>query len=734
MKTTGSLGSRIQWLLFLGIVLGMMGGWGSARAQVVDRVEVARVGTEAEVKIVFTRRMQYLRHAPLARAETLRITVQVPGANQQELQSLITEVKQSPPNDAVPPLMVSLPEPNSVQADRLVIGVRFGRMTPVRIRPSGDGLSLSIFVPALPPKPVAEPQAAPEPRLPAAPPGMGPEQVEQEAAKALAQGKEALQRGDATAAVDQLNRALNLPPNASSREAQLLIGQAREQLGETAKARAEYELYLKLYPDSPDAAMVRQRLAGLDRPAPTAVAAEPSRWQVFGSVSQYYYYGKSQVEERTVTPGTAAFDPAPDVLTQTDQSAIVSNVDLNARFRGEQTDNRIVFRDTHTYNFLKDARKKSDNRLNAAYVEQSHRGAGYLLRLGRQPGNTAGLLGRFDGAWASYALGPTWRVAGVGGVPVELGKQIDKTLYGLSADMAQTPDKVTGNVFFIEQRLPGGITDRQAVGSELRYFSANKSFLALLDYDVLFKAMNIITLIGNWQSAGGTNVFMQADNRKAPTLQMTNVQFAEQQLRSTRELVSLLGEDEVRRRADEATPDSRLFMLGFTTPVTPRWQLGADFRVTSLTSFVTCFDACIGPTTAPATGNVLVYSGQAIGSSLFRDNDTLASNISWIDARDYDAWALSLNYVLMFRDNWRLDTTLRYYQQDDTGGTTEGREDRRFTPSLRLTYRLGESLSFELEGGIEDIDSNTPNTLTGATTESQSRRHYFFAGYRWDIF
>ena len=73
----------------------------------------------------------------------------------------------------------------------------------------------------------------------------------------------ALKQGQASVAVETLNQLLNLPPNQQSQAAQELIGEAREKNGEYAKARVEYELYLKLYPDAPDAKQVKIRLAKL---------------------------------------------------------------------------------------------------------------------------------------------------------------------------------------------------------------------------------------------------------------------------------------------------------------------------------------------------------------------------------------------------------------------------------------------------------------------------------------
>ena len=123
------------------------------------------------------------------------------------------------------------------------------------------------------------------------------------------------------------------------------------QLGELAKAKAEFELYLKLYPDAPGAARVRQRLATLtampeESPAATIRREAPSYW---GSVSQYYYGGQSRTQTTTTitTPATGATTIDTARLSGTDQSQLITNVDLTARFRDATWDNRVVVRDSY---------------------------------------------------------------------------------------------------------------------------------------------------------------------------------------------------------------------------------------------------------------------------------------------------------------------------------------------------------------------------------------------------
>ena len=85
-------------------------------------------------------------------------------------------------------------------------------------------------------------------------------EVADQAAVLMPKAQEAFNAANYELAISSFNQILLLPPNAYSQEAQELIGLARERNGELAKAKAEYDLYLKLFPDGPGADRVRQHL------------------------------------------------------------------------------------------------------------------------------------------------------------------------------------------------------------------------------------------------------------------------------------------------------------------------------------------------------------------------------------------------------------------------------------------------------------------------------------------
>ena len=166
----------------------------------------------------------------------------------------------------------------------------------------------------------------------------------------MAIARAALDAGSSAVAAERLNQVLMLPPNSHSQDAQELVGLARERAGETAKARAEYELYLRLFPDGEGAARVRGRLAALGTPD-SPVAPRPDRAPVravSGTFSQYYYGGRTKVETAFNTPTTVDRSS----FSATDQSSLVTNLDLTLRNRTESSDNRFVLRDTNSMSFL----------------------------------------------------------------------------------------------------------------------------------------------------------------------------------------------------------------------------------------------------------------------------------------------------------------------------------------------------------------------------------------------
>jgi hypothetical protein len=574
--------------------------------------------------------------------------------------------------------------------------------------------------PALAPAtPVTVPgEAAPGvPAVPQTPTPVAPGDVEQRAAALLAGSRKAVAAGDYPAAIDSLNQLLVLPPNTSTQEAQEMIGVAREKNGEPAKARAEYQLYLKLYPGTEGARRVTERLARLEAappsqaPAAKVQAVRPTIKGVSGSLSQYYYDGATKINTAFNTP--AGVERA--TLSNKDLSTLVTNLDVVGRYRNASADTRLVFRDTNNLSFISST--PSENRVNAAYIDYRGLQVPIEVKAGRQAGVAGGVYGLFDGAIAGYRFSSKTKINLVAGVPKDFEVDSTRYFYGLNVDGEMFWDRLSGNLFVVNQ-IVDDVTDRRAVGGELRYFDPIRTFYSLLDYDISYRKLNIGMAQGTWQFANRTTINALYDYRKAPTLTTTNALIG-QPTSSIDTLLETMPLEQVRAQALALTADVTQVLLGASTGVTPAWTLGVDFRLTNIGALPAVNDL---PAT-PSTGNIYGYSLQATGTNLYSRRDLNVFNLTLQTSPTFDGQYFSYSNLTGLGQAWTVEPTVRYYRQHDDFGV----KLERITPGLRISYRLHERITLESE-----LDYEMTHTESG-TQEEDSTNRFFYVGYRLDF-
>ncbi|UCD68879.1 MAG: hypothetical protein JSW48_01885 [Betaproteobacteria bacterium] len=713
------------WLLATAAVLASV----NARAELIDNISVTRVGDNAEIEVRFSLRVQYLRHFPKSEGDTLRVNVSLVPIN--GIMPLVErEIRRSPKNNLLPPFTVTYPDQSGA------VLIQFAEAVKFRVGPGSDTRSIRIRV-ALPPQKRVPEKGEPGADKPAAGIALGrPSQiapvpptqipagettpasdVDATAQTLMMRARAAIDIEDYPTAVDTLNRLLNLPPNRFSKEAQELAGVARQLNGEVAKARAEYELYLKLYPEGEGSIRVRGRLAGLAAPSEEerkeVAVSEPSRVEkmLYGSLSQYYYSGATKID--TVDRGTSL--PNEQQLSFTDERTLISSIDLTGRVRRSTSDTRVVVRDTYSADFL--ANGEDVNRLYAAYLEHEQKNWGLLLRGGRQSPPTGGLVERFDGGYIRKSLGRWFRVLALAGEPAVYDIDSERFFYqgGLEVGRESSPWGLT--LYAFEQTIDG-ITDRRTVGGEARYFSNGSSVYTLVDYDILFQELNILLAQGNWQNSHRTNVNVIVDRRKTPTLQTANAVLGETATSIQELLDSGLTEEMLRENAAAVTAESTLYLLGLTQTLNSSWQVGGDVRASRVSS--TDGNGALPP--APDTGWTYIYTLQATATAIFSRADVNVLSVGFIEAPTYTGPLVLLSNSTQWR-NWRLEPALRYFGQDDeTGGKLT-----RANAALRLSYRVRDSISLEAEAGYEVTKTS------GFFAEDETRREFFSLGYRWDF-
>jgi len=562
------------------------------------------------------------------------------------------------------------------------------------------------------------------------------DELEKSAAELMRKSREALASGKNDDAVNLLNQLLLLPPNHFSQDAQELIGLARERAGEPALARKEYELYLQLFPTGDGATRVRQRLASIAPPEQaTTVAAKPKEkreptYSYGGSLSQSYYGGDAATQTVFVNVPTLASQQS---ISNSTQSALVSSIDLNGRYRTENNDTRIVFRDTSQNSFLTGS--PSINRLDAAYVDYRSEEYRAGVRVGRQAGVTGGLVGRFDGAAFSYDFQNKMRLNVVAGDPVDKIVGSTQRFEGISLDAQGLAEHWGAGGFLINQTADG-VTDRRAVGGEVRYFSQNKSLYTLFDYDVNFHALNAVTVQGNYQLQDQTNFSLIVDDRKAPTLATSNglIQFGCNTFAQAYGVnqctqPGTFSLSDIKTAAKATTADAKQFAIDVSRPFGQHWQASADFRLTNIGKLPTVtVNGITFPGTNEGTGNVYSESVQTTGSNLYSKRDISVFSYTHLAGPIYrgDQFTIS-NLNGLMGNRLSIEPNVSFYRQRDLSGGTAGQKLSRISPGLHASYKVLRRLSVDASVMAEHTTSDGP------TQNNTTRDTFYYVGYRLDL-
>ncbi|MFA5825645.1 MAG: hypothetical protein WC825_06700 [Gallionellaceae bacterium] len=689
----------------------------------LDDVSVQQQNDVVLATIKLTTPVHFLRYVPGGKSRILEIYYErVPSSNPSD-PWVDREVRKAPETMLTPAFSVTTFD----QAVQPKLVVEFAREVEFSASAGSDNRS---FVITIKPEKVEAPGALALPLLPTVLPpildkaGAASTDNNQQGYTLMLAGRDALAAKNYPAAIEAFNKLLMLPPNQYSQDAQEWVGVARERGGQPAKAKVEYELYLKLYTTEPGVQRVKQRLAGLALPATTVKMETPDkkiapRSFVQGGISSRYYYGQSKID--TTYPFNNASQT--DTYSIIDQSSLISNIDATGRYVNEDYDNRIVFRDVHTKNFLPG--KTDRNRVNSAYIEYKNRTEDYSARLGRQTTGGGGVMGRFDGVAAGYGSPQDFRVNGVAGQLVDFTFTKQPIFYGVSVDKGPV------SIYLLNQTLEG-ILDRRALGGEFKYFEGGKTAFAALDYDIYFKVLNSTMLTGSWwvESTGTTYNFI-ADYRKSPSISIRNA-LNGAATTSVKDLLAVMNETQLQQLARDRTGNSAFSQMGITQKLSSTWQLGGDIKLAQTGGLPA---SGIDPNTGvsgvqgyvaayPSTGMEKTLTAQLIGSNLYSDSDITTFGGSYTTS----GYVKSGQSVFVYnRTSWDrefyVDTSWYFYSQSDNYGGNMVRN----TPTLRLAYQIQQELSLDAEFGGELSD------MSGPFQTSKSTRMFGSLGFRWDF-
>jgi tetratricopeptide (TPR) repeat protein len=535
----------------------------------------------------------------------------------------------------------------------------------------------------------------------------------------LEKARQAYQAGRFQDAVDATNQALMLPPNPFTAAAQELIGLAWEALGKPDKARTEYQLYLKLYPQGEAVARVNQRLAVLGTAsAPVkAQAKDPRKLSATGSVSQYYYGGQTKTDSLV----NIATGVDQNTLTKTNQSVLVSSWDATGRFETEDSVSKLVMRGSRSDNLGSGSAVSAANQglISAAYVDYRDLKSRMDFRVGRQSAIGGSLFGLFDGVSMAMPVWENYKFDAMLGVPANtLVNAPQQTMAGVMLEADNLFEHWGGNVSLVEQSTEG-ISDRRAVGLEVRYFGEALSMYTQLDYDINFNELNALTVQGSFQGPMDTTVTMLVDDRKAPSLQLSDALISSGKA-SLSTLLQTMSLEQARVLALATAAQARQAMVSVSRALSSNWQGSMDLRF----SEVGALPAVGNFQAQPATGAQVSTSFQLTGSNLYSSRDINGFNLSLINSDTMQGTQLAFNNLTGFMENkLSLEPSIRYYTQSDNTQT----KITRISPGLRVSYKLSNRANLMAEGIYETAQTD------GLTNHETSESIFFYVGYRYDF-
>lgn len=584
----------------------------------------------------------------------------------------------------------------------------------------------------------------------------------------LADAETAIKLGENDRAVQLLTKGIGFPENDLTPRMQELLGLTRERKNQKAQARAEYEEYLRRYPEGEGADRVRQRLASLDTPAPdasgtslrapadsTRTKASAWHWGARGSFSQFYFrdQSKSKFVTAPINPNDPNNDPVIDNAVNVNQ--LLSTADFTLSGGNDRTEYQIRAAGSYTKSFraktqLVDPvtgaitfRSGDVKTLSALYFDVADSQTHLSARIGRQTRNGAGVFGRFDGALIGWQAKPKLKLNFVGGAPVLRARDIflrsDRTFYGVSADIGAKRDSFQSTLYWYDQRSPG-LIDRQAVGAEVRYLKDRFNTYALVDYDVHFSKVNLALLTLNYSLKDDSNISVTADYRQSPLLTSWNVLnglFGQVlpggtlPVEDLQDVQQSFTDKQIYGLAKDNTIISKSMTVSYSRPITKKLQANIDFTLNNTggaPGSTVLFPGSTFLLPTLATGTEYYYGAQLVGSGMVFENDIYILSGRYADTPRSRSYTADINARIPITSKLRISPRARYgYRSDKLVSGSY----RQLQPSVRFNYYPMKRSEVEIEIGANF--SNQKTSFGGIPSTNTERGILLSAGYRLDF-
>ncbi|MEL7538348.1 MAG: SPOR domain-containing protein [Pseudomonadota bacterium] len=536
--------------------------------------------------------------------------------------------------------------------------------------------------------------------------------------------REALLAQNYALAIENYRDVLAVADHGFRADAREYLGLAYERAQRSGEAMAEYRAWLAEFGDRDDAQRVQARLVGLENAATaprsgtfdiSVAAAQPSlTWQ--GGISQVFRRDVSQF-----------VDDGDGRLTA---SALYNYADLSVVRRGDRFDALARFSGSYVFDANDETRLSEDTGwVSDAFLRVSDNQLGIDATLGRQRANGSGVLTRFDGLRLDYQWRDGITFGGVAGVPIDTARYAgnrNRLVYGANVQFADLIAGIDAQIYGVQQTVDG-ISDREAVGAELFYAGSTVTATALLDFDVSYNELNSLLVTTNWQATDRLALNALAETGRSVALTTRNA-LTGQVVRTIDELQDIYREGQIRTLALDRTPEASQFGFGAAYELTDRTRLSVDYASRDTDATV----ASGGVAAFPATGRQDFIIAALTTTSLVRDGGFSRILVRQDVTRTQETTRLTLETRVPFR-GLRINPLLHLATRDIL---SDGSQQTIIEPVVRIFYRWGEHMLFELEaGGRYSNRELAAGVVDPFITDGEEELlgSYVNIGYRWEF-
>jgi hypothetical protein len=519
--------------------------------------------------------------------------------------------------------------------------------------------------------------------------GLSVDQARSATSGLMAQAEAAIAAKDYFRATRLLTAIAAQKSNPDHIRAQELLATTREANGQLAQAVAEYDTYLKLYPDGEGAARVRARRAAL---LGGGAASDGSGTR--GIVSLTYRMNDDGERPDYRFPPPGPFDKRFSALTAALQFQTVMP-SANGR-------SRLVF--SGSGDISSSGVPSRDPKISEAFFDYTWAANGATVTVGRFKPSPRGIGYRVDGAQLTYPLGDGVTVG------LDAGKVVDSSrsdLFGddrhlLAASVTLTDRVVPGDLsFYVAGQWDGSDLDRQAVGAEYaRDFAAGGSVFASAEYDLKFSQVNRVQISGNTTLGNGDRVSASAAYYRSPTLSLENALYG--QIGVTIDDLRLFAtEQEIEDFARDQSSKVATASVIYSTRLNPRWNLAADASVFHIEG--PPGSVLFGVNGVGDLGTRVYVGGTVTGSSVFMKGDAVNLGLRYSKGSDDHTISLDASVYVPVTDDFSVRPRIRVGKRMNENGEPD---DNIVMGSVSARYSFDRTTSFQIDIGAKNEDTS----------------------------